>query len=94
MKKIFSIIVLVLALCLTSCEFPKTQKEKYIDKCFEEFTFDYEEKVVAFNTKAAYGTDEKGKSITYLIVEVYGEKTYAVYICNNGEVWNYMNQSS
>lgn len=53
-----------------------------------------EEKVVAIKTKSAYGVDEKGKSITYLIVEIYGTKTFATYICNKGEVWNYENQSS
>ena len=91
MKKIISVILLALTLCLTGC---KNQQAKYIEKCKEEFIFDYEEKVVAFNTKSAYGLDENGKSITYLIVEIYGEKTFATYICNKGEVWNYENHSN
>lgn len=82
MKKIISIILLALALCLTGCENKRTE---YIEKCKEEFVFDYEEKVVAVDTKKVDG---------YLIVEIYGEKTFATYICNNGEVWNYENQSN
>lgn len=82
MKKLISIILLALALCLTGC---KNQHTKYIEKCKEEFVFDYEEKVVAVDTK---------KVDKYLIVEIYGEKTFVTYICNNGEVWNYENQSN
>lgn len=82
MKKLISIILLALALCLVGC---KNQQAKYIEKCKEEFAFDYEEKVVAIDTKKVDG---------YLIVEIYGEKTFATYICNNGEVWNYENQSN
>lgn len=82
MKKIISILLLALALCLTGC---KSQQAKYIEKCKEEFVFDYEEKVVAIDTK---------KVDKYLIVEIYGEKTFATYICNNGEIWNYENQSN
>ena len=91
MKKIISIILLALTLCLVGCN---NQYEEYIEKCEEEFIFDYDEKVIAFKTKSAYGLDENGKSMTYLIVEIYGEKTFATYICNKGEVWNYENQSN
>ena len=82
MKKIISIILLALALCLVGC---KNQRAEYVEKCKEEFVFDYNEKVVAVDMKKVDG---------YLIVEVYGEKTFATYICNNGEVWNYENQSN
>lgn len=82
MKKIISIILLAFALCLVGCN---NEKNTYIEKCKEEFIFDYEEKIIAIDTKKVDG---------YLIVEIYGEKTFATYICNKGEVWNYENQSN
>lgn len=83
MKKIISLLILVFCLlALASCD---NEKNTYIEQCKEEFIFDYEEAIVAIDTKKVDG---------YLIVEIYGTKTFATYICNKGEVWNYENQSS
>lgn len=90
MKKIISIILLALALCLTGC---KNKQAEYVKKCREEFVFDYEEEILYVDVKTSK-TYLIGQKPNIYIIEIYGEKTHATYICNNGEVWNYENQSN
>ena len=90
MKKIISIILLALTLCLVGCnKFYAFRKKDAVDKCKEEFVFDYEEEILFVKTD---DTVAKGKEV--FIVEIYGEKTYARYIYCDGELWNYENQSN
>lgn len=92
MKKLIIIILLTLILTLTACK-SKNETAIYVDKCKEEFTFDYEEEIIYIGvaTNENYLTGQKPN---IYIIDIYGEKTHATYICNNGEVWNYENQSN
>ena len=90
MKKIISIILLALTLCLVGCnKIYSFRKKDAVDKCKEEFVFDYDEEILFVRV----GSTVKNKKELY-IVEIYGEKTYATYIYCDGELWNYENQSN
>ena len=90
MKKIISIILLALTLCLVGCEKDiGKRKRDAINECKEEFVFDYNEEILFVK---ADSTLVNGKEV--FIIEIYGEKTYARYIYCDGELWNYENQSS
>lgn len=65
-------------------------RHKIIDKAIEEFTFDYDEEVIAIDTQALTGENNK----IYYIVKIYGEETLVTYIYFEGEIWNYENKSN
>ena len=91
-KNILLIIVICLLACLTVLyAINICSKIKYYDgatdKAIEEFTFDYDEEIIDTHIEYYFKSG-------CCIITVYGEKTMAVYMYKNGEIWNYDNQSN
>lgn len=84
------ILIIAILLILTACN---NKQINYVDKCKDEFVFDYEEEIIYIDVKANE-TYLIGQRPSIYIIDIYGERTHATYICNNGEVWNYDNQSN
>ena len=59
--------------------------DKACDKAIEEFTFDYNEEIIAKDIQV---------SNSYYIITIYGEYTMVTYIYKDGEIWNYENRSN